>query len=213
MHPPPTGAGRVVTHGDLQPGLGRQPGELHLPGPGPGGVGPAGVGADQQPPRGRIAGGPVGPPPAAQHRHGERRGVRGRCRRSPTRRSRPGRRCHTGSPCRSRRRGSRARSPAPGGPQAAIRHRRWRTRRPSPSSWRPPTRPADRRPGTRARARRCSGTGRPGPGAGRPRRPWRYATGCSPRPSAAAPPSAPSPGRPLDRQAPLAAQALVTRIC
>ena len=51
-----------------------------------------------------------------------------------------------------------------------------------PLSRRPPRRPAGRRPGARAPGRRCSGTGRPGPGAGCPRRPWRFPAGCSPRP-------------------------------
>ena len=212
MHPPPTGAGRVVTNGDLQPGLGRQPGELHLPGPGPGGVGPTAVGADQQPPRGRIAGGPVGPPPAAQHRHGERRGVVVGADAHP-----PGVRAQVVDAIRDRL------VDRVGGEVVHV--------HPLRAARRPPLGTAvgeladlllllgvhrhDRLTGVQelARARRCSGTGRPGPGAGRPRRPWRCPASCSPRPSAAAPPSAPSPGRPLDRQALLAAQALVTRIC
>ena len=69
------GARRVMAYGDLQPGLGGQPGQLHLPGPGPGGVRAAGIGADQQPPRTGVAGRPAGPPPAAQRRHCKRGGV------------------------------------------------------------------------------------------------------------------------------------------
>src|SRR6266704_3328267 len=69
------GAGRVVAAGDLQPGLGGQSGQFHLPGAGAGGVGPAGVGADQQPPRVRVAGRAGGAPPAVQGLHGERGGV------------------------------------------------------------------------------------------------------------------------------------------
>ena len=66
---------------------------------------------------------------------------------------------------------------------------------PSPSSWCPPTRtgspPARISP---PRVAMCSGTGRPGRRAGRPRPPSRCPAGCSPRPSAAAPPSGPTPG-------------------
>ncbi len=78
------GAGRIVAAGDLQPGLGRQPGELHLPCAGPGRIRAAGVGADQQPAGFRVAGGPVGPPPAAQRRRGERGGVVIRADRDPS---------------------------------------------------------------------------------------------------------------------------------
>ena len=46
---PLAGAGRVVAHGDAEPGLGGEVSEVNFPGAQPVAVGPAGIGGDQQP--------------------------------------------------------------------------------------------------------------------------------------------------------------------
>ena len=67
--------GREVAHRDLQPGLFGQDGELVFPEPAPVAVGAAGVAGGQQPPRARVAGAALGPPPQPQRVHRERCGV------------------------------------------------------------------------------------------------------------------------------------------
>src|ERR1035437_4372250 len=64
--------GREMGDGHPQAGFGGERGELDLPGPDPGSVGPAAVGADQEPLRGRVAGAADGVPPGAQGGDGER---------------------------------------------------------------------------------------------------------------------------------------------
>ena len=181
------GAGRVVAHGDLQPGLRGQPGELHLPGAGPGSVRAAGVGAVSSR-RAPGAGGAVAAPPAAQRRRRTRRFVV--VPPLPTRCSRPGRRCRTGSPCR-RVEGKSWTFARSRRPWAATRRRRWRSCGSSPLLG---VHRDDQLAGVQLLARPSLDVAELGvpvrvlP----PSATFALPCGCSPRPSAAAPPSAPA---------------------
>ena len=88
--------GREVADRDGQPGLGGEVRELGLPHPVAVAVGPAGVGGDQQPGRGRVVAAAAGLPPPADRGDRERRGVVVHPDVDPARGPRPGRRCHTG---------------------------------------------------------------------------------------------------------------------
>ena len=107
---PLAGARREVADGDRQPGPGGQGGQLGLPQPGAVAVGAAAVRGDQQPPGLRVAVPARSCSTSGGSSPRRTRRCRGRCRRSPSRCSRPGRRPRTGSPCPVRGRGSRGRS-------------------------------------------------------------------------------------------------------